>query len=311
MTHGSSRAATRVAWVPTGRDSRPLELGDPAEFAAPRELDVLVPTRDRPAELATVLAGLAGQTPAPAFGVVISDQSTPEPAWCHPAVAGMVRILRVFGHPVLLEHHLPRRGLAEQRAFVLSRSQARLVLFVDDDVWLAPDVLARLCNAITTLRCGFVGNFPHGASYVDDVRPHDHVWYEEWTGPPRPEQVRPDSEQWVRARLHSAANLLHLTAQLDLRPGEWRAYKVAWLGACVLFDRAKLCAAGGFDFWRDVPESHCGEDVAAQLRVLERDGGAGILPSGAFHLESPTTVPDRAVECHRFIDGGIRGRANS
>jgi hypothetical protein len=86
-----------------------------------------------------------------------------------------------------------------------------------------------------------------------------------------------------------------------LAPGEWRAYKVAWLGACVLYDRSKLVAAGGFDFWRHVPANHSGEDVAAQLRVLERDGAAGIVPSGAYHLESPTTVPDREVECHELI----------
>jgi hypothetical protein len=38
------------------------------------DLDVLVPTRDRPVELATTLAGLAGQDHP--FGVVVSDQST-------------------------------------------------------------------------------------------------------------------------------------------------------------------------------------------------------------------------------------------
>ncbi|GFJ82832.1 hypothetical protein Phou_070120 [Phytohabitans houttuyneae] len=41
---------------------------------------------------------------------------------------------------------------------------------------------------------------------------------------------------------------------------------------------------------------HQGEDAAAQLAVLERHGGAGIVPSGAYHLEVPTTVVDRRVE---------------
>ena len=31
----------------------------------------------------------------------------------------------------------------------------------------------------------------------------------------------------------------------------------------------------------------------AERRVMARFGGAGILPSGAYHLESPTMVPDR------------------
>jgi hypothetical protein len=287
--------------VRTGRDWRPLALGEARAFKAGRDLDVLVPTRNRPAELAATLAGLAAQQDAGPFGVCVSDQSTGEPAWRHPAVAGLVRVLRLLGHPVLLERHLPRRGLAEHRAFLLERSAAGYVLFLDDDVWLEPQVVARLREAIAECGCGFVGNFPHGPSFVDDERPEDHVAYEEWDGPPRPERVRPGTPAWQRGRLHAAANLLHVTTRLGLRPGEWRAYKVAWLGACVLYDRARLLAAGGFDFWRDVPAEHAGEDAAAQLRVLERHGGAGIVPSGAYHLESPTTVPDRRVDCRTVV----------
>ena len=210
-----------------------------------------------------------------------------------------------------LYRNLPRRGLAQQRAFLLDRSTARYVLFLDDDVWLEPGSVARMLTAIEQLRCGFVGNFPHGLSYVDDHRPEQEKAYEEWTAPPVPERIRPRGPQWRRANLHAAANLLHVQQRLHLAPGQWRAYKVAWLGACVLYDREKLVAAGGYDFWRRVPPSHAGEDVAAQLRVLARSGGAGVLPSGAYHLESPTTVPDRDMECfdesgftEEFLGGG-------
>jgi hypothetical protein len=97
--------------------------------------------------------------------------------------------------------------------------------------------------------------------------------------------------------VHAAANLLHVQQRLALPPGEWRAYKVSWLGACVLFDRAKLADVGGYDFWPQVPDEHSGEDVLVELRVLDRYGGAGIVPSGAFHLETPTTVETRDTEC--------------
>ncbi|MEU8425363.1 glycosyltransferase [Micromonospora sp. NPDC048835] len=281
--------------------NRPLGLGTPAEFRADRLVDVLIPTRNRPAELAVTLGGLAAQEGLPGFGVVVSDQSDGDPAYAHPAAATMVRALRHRGHPVLLTRRLPRRGLAEHRAYLLAASAARYVLTLDDDIWLEPGTLHRLVTAIGELGCGFVGNGVHGLSYVDDVRPESHGHYEEWAGPPTPERIRPDTPQWNRARIHSAANLLHITEQLALPAGEWRAYKVSWIGGCVLYDRAKLVDAGGFDFWRRVQEKHQGEDVAAQLAVLARYGGAGIVPSGAYHLESPTTVTDRDVEAWEVV----------
>lgn len=275
-----------------------LPADDPAAFAVPRELDVLVPTRNRPVELTATLAGLAAQDAE--FGVVVSDQSDGEPAWSHPGVAGMVRVLRHRGHRVLLCRHLPRRGLAEQRAFLLSRSRARYVLFLDDDVYLEPGTVSRLLTAIDQLGCAFVGNAPHGLSYADDARPEQERPYEEWPHPPVPEVVRPDGPEWDRHTVHSAANLVHITERLALAPGEWRAYKVAWIGACVLYERAKLEAVGGYGFWRQVPAEHAGEDVAVQLRLLARFGGAGVVPSGAYHLEVPTTVPEREVQCYNL-----------
>ncbi|MCG5469775.1 glycosyltransferase family 2 protein [Micromonospora sp. LAH09] len=281
--------------------NRPLVLGTAEEFRTDRLLDVLIPTRNRPAELAVTLGGLAAQDGVPGFGVVVSDQSDGDPAYAHPAAATMVRALRHRGHPVLLTRRLPRRGLAEHRAYLLAASAARYVLSLDDDIWLEPGAVHRLVAAIRELGCGFVGNGVHGLSYTDDVRPESHGHYEEWIGPPTPERIRPDTPEWNRARIHSAANLLHITENLALPPGAWRAYKVSWIGGCVLYDRAKLVDAGGFDFWRRVQEKHQGEDVAAQLAVLSRYGGAGILPSGAYHLESPTTVTDRDVEAWEVV----------
>ncbi|WP_422753670.1 glycosyltransferase family 2 protein [Micromonospora sp. WMMD708] len=281
--------------------NRPLDLGSAGEFRRPRRLDVLIPTRNRPAELAVTLAGLAAQVEVPDFGVVVSDQSDHDPAYAHPAAATMVRALRHRGHPVLLTRRLPRRGLAEHRAYLLDRSVARYVLCLDDDVWLEPGTLDRLVTAIGELGCGFVGNAVHGLSYADDVRPETHRHYEEWDGPVVPERVRPDTPQWQRAAIHPAANLLHVQQKLGLPAGAWRAYKVSWIGGCVLYDRAALVDAGGFGFWRRVPENHQGEDVAAQLAVLARYGGAGVLPSGAYHLESPTTVTDRDVEAWEIV----------
>lgn len=262
-------------------------------------VDVLIPTCDRPVELATTLAGLAAQDFA-GFGVVVSDQSSGAPGYETPAARSMARVLRRAGHEVTFTRNLPRRGLAHQRAHLLALSTARYVLYLDDDVWLAPGSVARLHSAIAELGCGLVGNAVQGLSYVDDRRPDELAPYEEWRGPPEPEQVMPGSPQWRRWTLHNAANPTHLSDAVAERP-QWTAYKIAWVGGCVLFNREALVATGGFDFWRELPRRHAGEDVLAQLRVLARYGGAGILPTGAVHLESPTTVTDRTVQAYEWL----------
>lgn len=276
------------------------EWGRPAEPAGPVSVDVLIPTCDRPAELAVTLAGLAAQSDPP-FGVIVSDQSEGQAAWLHPAAAAMGRVLQAQGRPVSFLRHLPRRGLAEHRQFLLDQAGADKCLFLDDDVWLEPGSLKRLSEALDELRCGFVGMAPQGLSYLGDRRPGQTAVFEAWNGPVEPERIRKDTPEFNRWPLHSAANLSHLSAELGLRRGEWKPYRVAWLGGCTMFRREVLNAVGGFRFWPRLPPEHAGEDVLVQWLVMEKFGGAGILPSGAVHLESPTTVTDRSAEAYEVI----------
>jgi hypothetical protein len=41
--------------------------------------------------------------------------------------------------------------------------------------------------------------------------------------------------------------------------------------------------------------------VLAQLRVMARFGGCAVIPSGAYHLELPTTVPRRDCDAPRLL----------
>lgn len=255
---------------------------------------MLIPTAGRVAELAVTLSGLAAQDD-PSFRVIVSDQSDDQAGVTHPSVQAMVRVLRAQGRPVHLVRHLPRRGLAEHRQSLLELSAAPNVLFLDDDVWLEPGQLERLCRALETLGCGFVGAAVQGLSYLDDERPDQQSSFELWQNGVTPERVRREEPGFGRWPLHNAANMAHIAQRVQVPDSGWAAYKVAWVGGCVLYRRTALMEAGGFDFWSDLPAAHAGEDVAAQWRVMERRGGAGILPSGAVHLESPTTVPDRGL----------------
>lgn len=264
--------------------------------------DVLIPTIGRPEALALTLGGLAGQIPdAVLQRVLVADQSE-EPAEEHPLVAAMVRTLRNGGVDVDVRRRPHRRGLAEQRDFLLARARADHVLFLDDDVWLRPWSVATMRRALDTLGCGFVGMAVQGLSYLDDHRPDELTTFEPWDGSVQPEEVAPGSPAWARHELHNAANPSHLAQRCSATPEEWVAYRIAWVGGCVLFHRPALDAVGGFSFWPRLPVPHAGEDVLVQLRVMRRFGGAGVLPSGAVHLELPTTVPERPHEAYLVED---------
>jgi glycosyltransferase involved in cell wall biosynthesis len=256
-------------------------------------VDVLIPTRNRPVALAVTLATLIGQDHSD-LRVVISDQSDEPDTLERAELKSVIRLLNAMGRPVEVRRHLPRRGMAEQRQFLLEQASAPFGLFLDDDVLLEPDLLSRLLATIQRERCGFVGSALIGLSYADDVRPQEQV-VEPWDGPVRPERVLPGSPEWERHRLHNAANLLHVQRRL-VPPGQTLTYKVAWVGGCVLYDLDALRDCGGFGFWTDLPQDHAGEDVLAQLRVMDRYGGCAILPSGAYHQELPTTVHERSVD---------------
>jgi len=255
-------------------------------------VDVLIPTCRRQTGLAVVLTGLLGQTFTD-FNVIISDQTEAEADYLESIeIQTLVRALRWHGHEVTLHKHLPRRGMAEQRQFLLEQSRAHYVHYLDDDVLLDPLVMARMLDVLQTEDLGFVGCAVTGLEYLNDVRPHQQG-IEVWQGPVRPEPFEPDTIPWGRHVVNNAANLLHLEQRLA-RNGQTVRYKVAWVGgANVLFNRQKLLSVGGFSWWERLPPEHAGEEVVVQFLLIRKYGGCGILPSGTYHLGLPTNVPDR------------------
>src|ERR671926_389854 len=141
-------------------------------------VDVLIPTCDRPEALAVTLASLCAQT-LPAFRVVISDQSErpdlPDGAVRAPEVLTPLRLLAARARQVETHRHLPRRGLAEQRQFLLEQARARYALFLDDDVLCDPDLLERLLAVLVEQRCGFVGVPLVGPRPPGRRRPHQQA----------------------------------------------------------------------------------------------------------------------------------------
>lgn len=262
-------------------------------------VDVLVPTCDRACALAVTLTALSAQT-YPRMRIIVSDQSDGESAFERAEVKALLRYLKALGREVQTWRNLPRLGMAQQRAFLLSKASAPYCLFLDDDVLIESDLVERLHRSITEQQCGFVGSALHGLSYLDQERPAQQ-YIEFWESAVEPELVEPQGAAWARHHLHSAANLFHVQSRLGLSRAATRHYRVAWIGGCVLFDTGKLRAVGGFDFWPELPPEHCGEDVLAQLRVMERFGGCGMIPSGAYHMELPTTISVRKVDAPMLL----------
>jgi glycosyltransferase involved in cell wall biosynthesis len=255
-------------------------------------VDVLIPTMRRKTGLCVVLTSLFAQS-FTNFDVTVSDQTPEGEDYLDSVeVQTLVRALRWRGHRVTLHRHLPARGMAEQRNFLLEQSRAPYVHFIDDDVLLEPGTMQRMLTVLQQERCGFVGCPATGLEYLHDVRPHQQN-IELWQGPVRPEPFEPDNLPWDRHLINNAANPLHLEQQLaaDGRPVR---YKLAWVGgANVLFDREKLLSVGGFSWWERLPPKHAGEEVVAQFLLIRKYGGCGILPSGTYHLGLPTNVADR------------------
>ncbi len=257
------------------------------------EITVLIPSYNRPSALAVTLTGLCFQH-CPDFAVIISDQSDTS-VYHDASVQTAIRLLEKKGHPVQQLTNSPRRGLAQQRQFLLDLVKSRYCLYLDDDVLLEPFVIRNMLQAQREEEIGFVGQAVIGLSYRNDYRPEQQA-IELWEGPVEPEVVTPQDVSWQRHALHNAANILHIQERLQLTPDTQRKYKVAWVGGCVLYDAQKLRETGGFKFWKEVPREHAGEDVLAQLRVMKRYGGCGLIPSGAYHQEAPTTVTNRKFD---------------
>lgn len=264
------------------------------------KVSVLIPTYKRINALIATLTSLTAQT-FKDFDVIVADQSDEFVAG-EMTVQTIRRILELHGNPVTMKHNLPKQGIAQQRQFLLEQANGEYCLFLDDDIILEPDVLERMVRALDEEQAGFVGMALIGLSYLNDKRPHQQA-IEFWEGKVEPEFVRPGTPEWNRYPLHNAANILHVGQKLNLDPSRQRKYKVAWVGGCILYNTSKLREAGGFDFWQDLPENHCGEDVLAQCRLMERWGGFGIIPSGAYHLELPTTIDVREVNAPEYFYG--------
>lgn len=263
-------------------------------------MHILIPTYKRIKALAVTLTSLYYQTEK-SFDIVISDQSPDNALIEDPTIQTIKRLLEIKGHSVTILKNLPPRGMAQQRQFLLEQSTSKYSLFIDDDLILDEYVVKNMKQTLKKEAIGFVGCAVIGLSYQNDVRPHQQE-IEFWKNGISPETIIPGSIEWERYKLHNAANIFHVAQKFNATPDNPIPYKIAWVGGCVMYNTEKLREVGSFSFWKDLPEKHSGEDVLAQLRVMKKYGGCGIIPSGVYHQELETTVPDRKVNAPEYLE---------
>jgi hypothetical protein len=253
-------------------------------------VDILIPTTGSPVGLGATLASLAGQR-YPSFRVTAARP--PASLRDEPQLAALVAVLRASGHAVrvLDVDRAASDGGAVQA--LVDQSEAPYLLIVEDGVYLEPDLIGRLVAAIRATGGAFVGSNVIDLRFRDEHRPEEEA-IEFWDGPVRPEEIAVGSTPWgKRRRVHRGANLQHLRERLPRTRD--RLYRIADIQGCVLYDAAKLRAAGGFQSILDhghnlaVP---AGRASAAQLRLLARHGGAGLFPSGAYRLAPAKITAD-------------------
>ncbi len=256
-------------------------------------VDVLIPTCDRKTALAVTLTSLFGQTFRD-YNLIISDQSKGKGCLEDVEIQMLLRAFQLRGVKVQTLHRPQRLGISEQRHFLLSQATAHYVHFLDDDVLLERDVMARMLGVIQRERCGFVGCAVIRLDHFSDVHAHEHQ-IELWDGPVRPEPFTWETIPWDRWRLHRGANVLHLEWKY-VHDAEPVRYKVSYIGtANALYDRQKLLEVGGFSWWAKLPPDQVGEEITPQLLLVQRYGGCGILPSGTYHLQLDTHFPVRKI----------------
>ena len=200
----------------------------------------------------------------PALRVVVVDRTPGAATLRQPEVVAALRYLQARGVKVNTWQQLPGCGMAGLYAFLLAQARAACCLFVDPDVILEPGLIGRLHAMLAEQRCGFVGSAAH--------------------------------------RLHDEVNLCHVQSCRCQATPRTCACRAAPIDGCVLFDTARLRAAGGIDVSARLPSEHpgaharagAGIEVAgiamavataeAQRRVMREYGGCGLMPSGAYRI---------------------------
>jgi glycosyltransferase involved in cell wall biosynthesis len=178
-------------------------------------LSVILPTYNRLGQLKQVLAGLEAQTePLDSFEVIVVSDGSPD------GTDDFLRQVQTKTPLRLTAVFQPNQGVAATRNHGLSKASGELVLFIDDDVVPAPELIARHCAAHIQFGPKAIVMGPMLSPAPEDFAMAPWV-------------------QWEQAMLMKQYN--------DMIAGNWQPTARQFYTGNTSLRRAHLLASGGFD----------------------------------------------------------------
>jgi glycosyltransferase involved in cell wall biosynthesis len=104
------------------------------------EISVIIPTRDRAEVLKKTLKTLDSQTCVPLEVIIVDASETVPDAWSE------------FQNLNIRSFRAQEKGAASQRSQGIKHAKYSFILFMDDDIYMQPDVVSKLWEGITTLQ---------------------------------------------------------------------------------------------------------------------------------------------------------------
>ena len=121
-------------------------------------LTVVIPTRNRPHSLLRLLKSISSQTLSPKdFEVIVVDDGSDPPLQASCISEGLPFVVRLI-------HRVAQPGAHESRCAGLQEARGERVLFLDDDVVLAPTVLAEHAGIEGDFAIGPILYHPHSSA---------------------------------------------------------------------------------------------------------------------------------------------------
>jgi GT2 family glycosyltransferase len=224
--------------------------------------DLIICTRNRPAELARCLASVLEQTRVPTCTTIVDSSDDDETR------VVVDDYIAQWPPPHALAYLRSERGTAHQRAVGVRATHEAIVHFVDDDTVLEPGYVEGIVatfDADTAETIGGVGGF------VTDQPEHRFGRVDEWLGlDSRHEGIVLPSGRNVRVYTEPASDV-----------------DVDWLSGCAMsFRRAALEIEPPSDTY-DAPVFRNGEDVQLGYRVRQHARLVVTPRARLSHRESP------------------------